>query len=207
MSTSPNYDELLEELFKDQGTTIPDSKTVRAFIQAHPEQKKEVVDLLTSWLESGISEKNDEFSVSEEDINLVVNRTMSSIQSILDAEKNSILDISADIRRVGLNESSFQSSIGIDKSIFDCLVGRMISPDTVPALFVSSIALTLKRPLDAVRSFFLLPPQIRAASKAKKKPAIKQNSFTSIVQFSTLSEADKQAWISEPVDPELKVRQ
>jgi hypothetical protein len=197
----PSLDGVLARI--SAASTPPDARTLRAWITRYPQFKAEIIDFATSWVEMDAARSA--LEVTAEDVNLVVNRTMSRVQALLDAEQpRTIKDLVADIHAVGHDIDSFQRAIGIDRSMLDCLILRLIKPSTIPARLVLALAETLKQPAQVVRNYLLLPPELPAASKALRRPEAKQVDFSAVVEHSSLSDAEKAGWLVETPDSNLR---
>jgi hypothetical protein len=200
-SPKPSLDDVLAEIAADPSP--PDARSLRVWTAKYPEFAVEIVDFATDWIEMDAARS--EHVVTVEDVDLVVNRTMSRVQAMLDAaERPEVLtDLATDIRAAGHDLDTFQRAVGIDRSILDCLIARLVSPVRLPASLVRALAETLNRSLDAVRGYLRLPPQQVAAYKSRRRPDVKQADFAEIVRHSQLSEAEKAHWLAEPPDPGL----
>ena len=142
-----------------------------------------------------------------DDVDLVVNRTMSRVSALLDeamADSKPLQDLGAEIVAAGYGYESFEHALRIDRSILDSLIFRLINPATLPAVLLSRIANALRQPDDRLREYFLRPPQIVAAYKNRSRRSIGQIDFAELVRQSNLPEPDKDRWISEPIDPGLR---
>lgn len=196
-----SLDEVLAEL--SAAPTPPDECILRAWITKHPHFRSEIIDFATSWVEMDAARSGQE--VTPEDVNLVVNRTMSRVQALLDAEQpNSIMDIVADIHAAGHDVSSIQGVLGIDRSMLDCLIQRLIKPSTIPERLVKGLAETLKTPVQVVKNYLQSPPQLLAANKARRRPEAKQVDFSMVVEHSNLSDAKKAEWLAEKPTSHLR---
>jgi hypothetical protein len=205
MSVNQNCKPSLEDILAEFSTaeTPPDAATLRAWVIRYPQFKAEIIDFATNWVEMDVIRSAQE--VTEDDVNLVVNRTMSRVQLLLDAEQpEAIKDLMTDIHAAGFDVDSFQHAIGIDRSMLDCLIPRLIKPSTIPTRLVLALAETLKRPIEAVRGYLQSPPEMRTANKARKRPEAKQADFSMVVEHSTLSDAEKAGWLAEMPDPDLQ---
>jgi nucleotide-binding universal stress UspA family protein len=182
----------------------PDATTLRAWTKEYPEYERELVAFATDWV--AMEAARVERVVTAEDVDVVVNRTMSRVQAVLDAAERpeTLTDLAADMIAAGHDFESFQRSVGIDRSILDSLVMRLAKPATVPTLLVRLLAGALNRPVDALRGYFRLPPQLAAAHKSRTRPAPTQVDFAMLVQHSQLSELEKDRWLREPPDPGLQ---
>jgi nucleotide-binding universal stress UspA family protein len=182
----------------------PDAQQLRGWMSQYPEFKASIITFVTDWIEMEAAKVPHE--VTTEDVNLVVNRTMSRVQQLLDEGKrpDSIEDLAADIVAVGHDLDSFQRAVGIDRSMLTSLAERMVRPATIPLLLVTAMAEALRRSIEHVRGYLRLPPQPAAAYKARKRPEPKQVDFAFIVQHAELPEPDKARWLAEPPDPALQ---
>jgi len=197
----PDLEDVLDELAGLPGP--PDATTLRAWTEAYPEFAREIVAFATDWV--AMEAAHGERIVTAEDVDLVVNRTMSRVQAVLDAERQeSVTDLSADIRATGHDFDSFEQSVGIDRSILDSLIARVVKPSTIPALLVCSVAAALNRPLDHLRDYFRLPAQLAGAHKSRTRPAATQVDFAMLVRHSKLPDPEKDRWLKEPPDPALQ---
>lgn len=198
----PQLDEVLDELSGLSGP--PDAATLRAWTKEYPEYARELVAFATDWV--AMDAARVEREVTAEDVDVVVNRTMSRVQAVLDAAERpeTLTDLADDIVAAGHDFDSFQRSVGIDRSILDSLVMRLAKPATLPALLVRLVAGALNRPLDVLRGYFRLPAQLAGAHKSRTRPAPTQVDFAMLVQHSQLSEPEKDRWLKEPPDPGLQ---
>jgi hypothetical protein len=186
------------------GDAPPDAAQLRKLISEHPEYKSEIIDFATAWVEmEALSEPNE---VAQDDVDLVVNRTMSRVQQILfDSKKaEKLTDLYADVSASGHDLDSFQRELGVDRSILDCLANRHIRPELIPRRLVLAMARVLNRPVDLLREFFVLPPIPAGAYKARGKPEVGKVDFAFIVEHSNLSDAEKRRWLDEEPDGETK---
>lgn len=197
----PSLDEVLTELAALPAP--PDAAELRHWLDRYPEFKADIIDFVTDWVEMAEAHVADE--PSREEIDLVVNRTMSRLQQMFDEAKRppSVKDLLTDIQAAGHDLESFQRAVGIDRAMMTCLAERMIRPATIPLQLVTAMAEALGRAVDTVRAYLLLPPQPAAAYKARKRPAPTQVDFASIVAHSDLPEPQKARWLAEPPDPKL----
>jgi len=184
----------------------PDGEQLRAWISSYPQFKAEIVDFATAWIE--MEANPSAYEEKREDVDVVVNRTMSRVQQILDEAKRSpsLKDLLADIKAAGHDLESFQRAVGIDRSMLTCLAERMIRPATIPLRLVTAMAEALGRTAEVVRDYLRLPPQPAAAFKARKRPEPKQDDFAVIVKSAELPEPQKARWLTEPLDPSLRAR-
>ena len=60
----------------------PDAQQLRGWMSQYPEYKASIITFVTDWIEMEATKVPHE--VTTEDVNLVVNRTMSRVQQILD---------------------------------------------------------------------------------------------------------------------------
>jgi hypothetical protein len=198
----PSLDDVLTEVAA--APNPPDAGGLRAWAAKYPEFAAEIIDFATDWVE--MEATGPKPVVTADDVDVVVNRTMSRVQMLLDdAERPTALtDLAADIGAAGHDLDSFQRAIGIDRSILDCLIARLVSPATVPSRLVQVLGAALNRSLERVYDYLRLPPQPVAAYKARKRPEVKQADFAMIVRHSQLSDAEKARWLAEPPDPTLR---
>jgi hypothetical protein len=182
----------------------PDAQQLRGWMSQYPEYKASIITFVTDWIEMEAAKVRHE--VTADDVNLVVNRTMSRVQQILDEadRPQAIQDLSADIAAAGHTPESFQRTLGIDDSILACLAEHMVRPATIPLRIVRDTSETLHRGLDAVRDYFRQPLQLAAAYKARKRPEAKQVDFAYLVAHADLPESEKAKWLAEPPDPLLQ---
>jgi hypothetical protein len=182
----------------------PDAQQLRGWLNRYPEFKAGIIEFVTDWVDMDASRVPHE--VSTEDVNLVVNRTMSRVQQLLDeAQKPAdIQDLAADISAAGHDLESFQRKLGIDHSMLTCLIERMVRPPTIPLRLVRDIAEGLRRSIERVRAYFRLPPRLAAAYKARSQPTPKQVDFAYIVQHADLPDSEKAKWLAEAPDPALR---
>jgi hypothetical protein len=198
----PQLDEVLDEFAGL--SSPPDAATLRAWTKEYPEFARELVAFATDWV--AMDAARVDCAVTAEDVDVVVNRTMSRVQAVLDAAERpeTLTDLAADIVAAGHDFDSFQRSVGIDRSMLDSLVMRLAKPATLPALLVRLVADVLNRPLDALRGYFRLPAQLAGAHKSRTRPVPTQVDFAMLVQHSQLSEPEKDRWLKEPPDPGLQ---
>ena len=205
MTANRNRDLALDDVLAEiaSAPTPPDAQMLRAWTVKYPEFAAEIVDFATDWVEM---EAAVEAPVTDEDVDLVVNRTMSRVQALLDAgERPAVLaDLAADMRAAGYDPEAFQRAIGIDRSILDCLVARLVRPATLPVRLVRALAEALGRSIEAIREYVRLPPQAATAYRARQRPATAQADFAMLVRHSQMSDADKERWLGEPPDPALR---
>jgi hypothetical protein len=201
-TNSPTLEHVLNEIVASP--TPPDAKTLRDWTTKYPEYADAIVELISDWVEMELTQPEPE--ATDEDVDVVVNRTMSRVQMILDADGRSraLIDLATDIRAAGHDAVSFQRSAGIDQSILDCLIARLVSPKTIPAQLVRAVAIALNRSVGQVRDYLRLPPLAAAAYKSRSRPVSMVSDFTDLVRFSQLSESEKTQWLAEQPDPELQ---
>lgn len=203
----PTLDDVLAQIAAAQ--TLPNAQDLRAWTSKYPEFASEIIDFATDLVELDAARSaraGTDDTVSDEDVELVVNRTMSRVQALLDEQGNSkpITDLQTAIRGAGLDVATFQNMIGVDRSIMDCLNLRLVSSTTVPARLVLDMAANLRRTVEQVRSYFRLPPQMAAAYKARARPEPTQMSFAELVELSELPQEKKARWLAEPPDDGLR---
>jgi len=182
----------------------PDAQQLRGWMSQYPEYKASIITFVADWIEMEAAKVRHE--VTADDVNLVVNRTMSRVQQLLDEGKRpaAIEDLAADIVAAGHDFDSFQRAVGIDRSMLTSLIERMARPATIPLLLVTTMADALRRGIEHVRAYLRRPPQPAAAYKARKRPEPKQVDFVFLVDCAELSEPDKARWRAEPPDPALQ---
>jgi hypothetical protein len=182
----------------------PDAQQLRIWMSEYPEFKASIVSFVTDWIEAEASKAPRE--VTADDVNTVVNRTMSRVQQLLDQPRRSasIEDLTAEIAAAGHDLDSFQRAVGIDHSMLTCVAERMVRPATIPLRLVTLMAEALRRRIEHVRNYLRLPLQPAAAYKARKRPETNQVDFSFIVQHAELPEPDKARWLAEPPDPALQ---
>ena len=198
----PSLDDILAEIATS--ATPPDAQQFRNWVSRYPQFKAEIVDFVTDWIELEATKLPRE--VTQDEVDLVVNRTMSRLQQILDESEwpTSIRNLRAELEEAGHDLDSFQRALGIDRSILSCLMGHMIQPATVPLRLVNAMAQTLNRNAELVRDYLRQPLQQTAvAYSASRRPVPTQREFAVIIRQSGLSEAEKERWLSEPADPDL----
>jgi len=184
--------------------TPPDAQALRIWMIEYPDFKSSIVAFVTDWIEAEASKSL--LINMDDDVNSVVNRTMSRVQQLLDQPQRSaaINDLTADIAAAGHSLDSFQRAVGIDRTILSCLAGRMVRPATIPLRLVIAMAEALQRGIDHVRDFLRMPLAPEAAYKSRKRPTNTQMDFRALVQAADLSEHDKRRWHAEAPDPELQ---
>ncbi len=206
MTANQNRRPALDDVLADiaAAPSPPDAQILRALTAKHPEFAAEIVEFATDWVE--METARSEHVVMAEDVDVVVNRTMSRVQAMLDAAERPeiVTDLTADIRAAGYDIDSFQRAVGIDRSILDCLISRLIKPATVPGRLVHVLAEALNQTIERVRDYLRLPPQQVTAYKARKRPEVKQADFAFLVQHSGLSSSEKARWLAEGPDPALQ---
>jgi hypothetical protein len=182
----------------------PDARQLRGWMSQYPEHKASIVTFVTDWIEMEAAKVSHE--VTTDDINLVVNRTMSRVQQLLDEGKRpaAIENLATDIVAAGHDLDSFQRAVGIDRSMLTALIERMVRPATVPLRLVTTMADALRRSIEHVRAYLRLPPQPSAAYKARKRPEPRQVDFSFLVDYAELSDSDKASWRAEAPDPALQ---
>jgi hypothetical protein len=197
----PDLDAVLDEFASLAGP--PDAETLRAFIEEYPEFKRELVEYATDWIATDAARNR--APVTAEVLDGIVGRTMSRVQSLLDAAERpaKIVDLAADIHASGHDFDSFQRTVGIDGMMLDCVIARLVKPWTLPAKLVASAADALKRSADEFRDYVRMPPQLAAANKSRSRPQATQVDFRTLVADSDLPAPDKARWLVEPPDPAL----
>jgi hypothetical protein len=199
----PDLEEVLDDFAGLSGP--PDAATLGAWTSEYPEYARELVAFATDWV--AMDAAAGDRAATAEDVDVVVNRTMSRVQAMLDAERpESLTNLADEIRASGHDFDSFQRQIGIDRSMLDSLIARFAKPATIPALLVRLMADALQRPLDRLREYFLLPPKMAGAHKSRNRPAPKQVDFAILVRDSRLPQSDRDRWLKEPPDPGLQGR-
>ena len=198
----PPLDEVLNEIAT--APTPPDAKTVRAWTAKYPAFANAIVDFVTDWIEMDLVPTD--LPPSEEAVDAAVSRTMSRVQILLDEANRAapLTDLAHDIRSAGHDFTSFERTVGIDRSILDCLISRLVSPATIPGRLIQSVAAALNRSEDHIRDYLRRPLQMSAAFKARRRPAPRQADFGDIVRSSQLTDADKASWLAEPPDPAMR---
>lgn len=205
MTTKPNRkpdrDAALDEFASLSGP--PDAATLRAYVRKYPEFESELIEFASDWVATDIARIRE--PITSEVVDSIVNRTMSCVQSLMDAAERpaKLVDLAADIRGAGHDFDSFERAVGIDRLILDCLIARLINPATLPARLVSSAADALKRTADEFREYVRMPPQLAAANRSRGRPSAKQADFQMLVKDSGLPESEKSRWLAEPPDPKL----
>ncbi len=201
----PSLDDVLAEIATS--ATPPDAQQFRDWVNRYPQFKADIVDFVTDWIELEATTPSNE--VTQGEVNLVVNRTMSRVQQLLSESEWSapIGNLRDDLEAVGHNLDSFQRALGIDRSVLSCLMGHMIQPDGIPLRLVRDMARALNRNAELVREYLRQPLQQAAvAYSASRQPEPMQREFAVIIRQSGLSEAEKESWLSEPADPALGER-
>jgi len=199
--SKPDLDTVLDEFASLSGP--PDAATLRSFVNNYPEFERELIEFATDWIATDAFRTKQ--PITAETVDSIVNRTMSRIQAIMDAEERpkQLVDLAVDIRAAGYDFQSFQRTINIDRSILDCLIDRLVSPATIPARLVAAASDALKRTADEFRDYVRLPPQLASANKSRGRPRAVQVDFSMLVQESDLPDTDKTRWLAEPPDPKL----
>lgn len=203
----PTLDDVLAQIAAAQNP--PNAQDLRAWTSKYPEFAQEIIDFATDFvaLDAERSARAvTEDVVTEDDVELVVNRTMSRIQTLLDEQDNSkpITDLPSAIRASGFDVETLQNAIDVDRSIMDCLISRLVAPATVPARLVRDLAVNLRRTTEQIRSYFRLPPQMAGAYKARNRPETRQVNFAMLVEHSQLPQEKKARWLAESPDPGLR---
>src|ERR1700735_1406168 len=202
LNRQPTLDEVLADIVTLQAPPV--RSDLREWINHYPQFKTEIIDFVTDWADM------ETFAApvipTEDEVDLIVNRTMSRVQQIMDEEtqRAPLTDLLTDIKAVGYDFESFQRQVGIDRSLLTCLANRFVRPSTIPSLLITLIATALNRRIETVRKYFLLPIQINSAAyKSKSAPKPHQQDFSVLVGYADLEESKKSEWISQPSDPEL----
>ncbi|MCY4497245.1 MAG: hypothetical protein OXC14_08165 [Rhodospirillaceae bacterium] len=198
----PSLDEVLTEIAALPAP--PDAQQLRRWTSQHPEFTAEIVDFATDWVEMDAAEDVPE--ATQDEVNRIVNRTMSRVQQLLDeAERSdSMQDLGVEIKAAGHDLDSFQRAVGIDRSILTCLMERMVKPAGIPLLLVQALAEALNRSVEQIRTYLVLPPQPSAAYRSRSQPVSNQADFSELVEHAELSDSDKARWLAEPPDPALR---
>ena len=199
---NPSLDDVLAEIAASPA--VPNAQQLRHWMSQYPEFTAEIVDFVTDWVEMESAEGAPE--ATEDEVNSIVNRTMSRVQQLLDEVErpDSMQDLGAEIKAAGHDLDSFQRTVGIDRSILTCLMARMVRPAGIPLLLVEALAEALNRSVDQVRTYLVLPPQPSAAYRSRRQPVSKQADFSDLVEHAELSDTDKARWLAEPSDPALR---
>ena len=197
----PDLDAVLDEFASLSGP--PDAATLRSFVNNYPEFERELIEFATDWIATDALRSKQ--PITAETVDSIVNRTMSRVEAIMDAEERpkKLVDLAADIRAAGYDFQSFQRTVNIDRSILDCLIDRLVNPATLPARLVAAVSDALKRTADEFRDYVRLPPQLASAHKSRGRPRARQVEFPSLVENSDLPDAEKERWLAEPPDPKL----
>jgi hypothetical protein len=169
----------------------PSAKALRIWTNKYPEFASAIIDFVTDWIATDALRSA--HAASADEVDLVVNRTMSRVQMMLDeAERSAELsDLVADMSKVGHDLDSFQRAIGLDRTLVDSLVSRVIKPSTMPAEIVQRMASTLRRQVDTVRTYLRLEPQLLAAYKSRRQPTVHQVDFSYLVKHAQLPDDEK----------------
>jgi hypothetical protein len=116
MTASRNRKLALDDVLAEiaSAPTPPDAQLLRGWTAKYPEFAAEIVEFATDWVEM---EAATEAPVTDEDVDLVVNRTMSRVQALLDAGERpaALTDLAADIRAAGYDLDALQRVIGVDE--------------------------------------------------------------------------------------------
>lgn len=197
----PTLDDVLDEIATSD--TAPDNRELRAWMSKYPEYSRAIVEFVTDWVATDAMRGRQ--AITPEDVDLVVNRTMSRVQATLDAERPStIQDLLQDAEAAGHDPHSLQRVLGIDDTLLSCLAARLIEPATVPLRLVQGLVRALSRPIDLVRDYLRMPPQAVGALRSRKRPELQRQDFATLVKCSLLPEAEKERWIREARDPVLQ---
>jgi hypothetical protein len=197
----PDLEAVLDEFASLSGP--PDAATLNAFIADHPQFERELIEFATDWVATDAARHRQPVTAAL--VDSIVNRTMSRVQSMMDEADRSpeIVDLAADIKAAGHDLESFQRAVGIDRTILDGLIDRLVIPATLPARLVTMAAAALKRSADQFREYVLIPPRLAAANKSRGRPSATQAEFQIFVRDSGLPEEDRTRWLAEPPDPKL----
>jgi hypothetical protein len=198
----PTLEAVLDEIAGSP--VVPNETLLRAWTTQYPEFASQIVAFVTDWIAMDVA--STPHDVTDEDVSLVLNRTMSRVQGILDAGERSeqLTDLATDIRAAGYDFDTFQRAAGIDRSILDSLIARLVKASTIPHPLVRDTAELLNRSLDNVRNYFRLPPQAVGAYKSRAQPEIKQVDFAMLLEHSKLSDKERVRWRNAPLDPVLR---
>jgi len=197
----PTLDDVLGEIAASD--MAPDARTLRTWMTKYPEYKREIIDFATDWVAMDAWLNND--AITAEDVDLVVNRTMSRVQTMLAAERPAtIKDLFKDAKSAGHDTDSLQRTLGIDRTIMTSLAARLVAPATVPLRLIETLAQTLDRTMEAVRVYLRMPPTSLVASRSLTRPQLQQRDFATFVKSSLLSNEEKERWLEEAPDPALK---
>ncbi|APG12018.1 hypothetical protein BKD09_27145 [Bradyrhizobium japonicum] len=200
-TSKPDLDTVLDEFASLSGP--PDVATLRFFVNHYPEFERELIEFATHWIATDALRSKQ--PITAETVDSIVNRTMSRVQAIMDAEERpkKLVDLAADIRAAGYDFQSFQRTVNIDRSILDCLIDRLVNPPTLPARLVEAVSDALKRTADDFRDYVRLPPALASANKSRGRPRAVQVDFSMLVRDSDLPDTDKTRWLGEAPDPKL----
>jgi hypothetical protein len=197
----PTLDDVLGEIAAFD--LAPDAGALRTWITKYPEYKREIVDFATDWVAMEAGGSND--AITAEDVDLVVNRTMSRVQAVFAVERPAtIKDLFKDAKSVGHDTDSLQRTLGIDRTILTSLAARLVAPATVPLRIIETLAQTLDRTMEAVRVYLRMPPTSLVASRSLVRRQLQQRDFATFVESSLLSNEEKERWLDEAPDPALK---
>jgi hypothetical protein len=200
--TRPQLEDVLDEFVGLQ--TPPDAAMLREWTKEYPEYARELIAFATDWVAMEASRENR--TVTADEIDVVVSRTMSRVQAALSAAERpaSVTDLAAEIRGAGHDFDSFQRTVGIDRTMLDSLIARLVKPATLPALLVGLVAGAVQRTPDLLRAFFRLPPQLASAHRSRTRPVSHQIDFSDLVKHSHLPMAEQERWLKEAPDPALQ---
>lgn len=197
----PTLDDVLGEIAAS--AAAPDAIALRVWMTKYPEYKREIIDFTTDWVAMDAGRNND--AITTEDVNLVVNRTMSRVQTMLSAERPAaIQDLFRDAKSAGHDADSLQRALGVDRTILTSLAARLVAPATVPLRLIATLAQTLNRTIEAVHVYLRMPPTSLVASRSLTRPRLQQKDFATFVKTSLLSNEEKERWLEEAPDPALK---
>lgn len=201
--SKPALEEVLNEIASARAA--PDARQVRTWVEKFPEYKKEITDFTTAWIEMQVACDGDD--VETEEIDSIVNRTMSCIQIMLhehESHSDPIKSMLTQIHTANYDLDSFEKAIGVDRSILSCLMERLIEPATIPGQLVSRIADALRRPAGLIRAYLQQPSAPVAVFKARTRPRTCRATFADVVRGSSLTDAEKARWLAEPPDPAMQ---
>lgn len=192
-------DDVLTEIAAEDNAA--DAATLRAWLDAYPQFRSEIIDFVTDLAEMQAGPPPP--PASPDNLAVVVNRTMSQIQRVLDGDLQAgrIADLADDLRRAGQTVESLEQALGLDRSIMAALIGGWVKAPTIPARVVDGLASGLRRGRRAVMDALWIGPTTQPAYKAKHAPSQQQADFHVFVEDSELSPDAKARWLAEPPDP------